>query len=332
MKNHIITHWVCLLSLCLITSNIIYGQCKVANYSTNENDSWLSCEKSLNPNNSRGNSHWLQYDLGYVYGLGATKFWNYNVTNLTGQGFKQVVIDYSLDGTSWIEAGSFQLPEADGHNEYEGVFGLELSGIKARYILITALSNWNGGICAGFSEVRFEVAASNDACADYVVTQNIEESPIDAGTHYGDTPITSNGLVKNATTVSFKSAIAITLNPGFVAETGSEFLAKIENCKALKTPKEHEKLSKERSTLSKNNTDIQVYPNLTSNLINIDLGGIEITDLIIINMSGHEILRKRLGQNFNQIDVSQFPSGMYLVHVLTTNQKLITKRFIKTGL
>jgi len=332
MKNYIITLQVSLLFLCLTASNWMYGQCNAATYSTNEKDSWLSCQKKISPNNNRGNSHWLQYDLGYIYALGATKFWNYNVTNLTGRGFKQVAIDYSLDGTSWTDGGTFQLPQANGDQGYEGVTGLDLSGISARYILITALSNWNGGTCAGLSEVRFEVAASSSACGDYMVTQNIEGNPIESGTHYGDTPITSNGTVQAGTAVRFKSATAITLTAGFTAEEGSQFLAEIENCNALKTSEAKSKRTKINNTLTRKNIDIKVYPNPTVHLLNIDLGETEITDLIIINVSGHEILRRTVGQNFNQIDVSQLPAGMYLINVLTVNRELIAKRFIKTGL
>ena len=332
MKNYIITPWVCMLLPCLIVSNFMYGQCNTANYSTNEKDSWLSCEKSLNPNSRRGNSHWLQYDLGYVYKLGSSKFWNYNGTNLTGRGFKQVAIDYSSDGIRWTEAGTFQLPEANGETNYEGVAGLDLSEISARYILITALTNWDGGSCAGLSEVKFNVTTPNSICGDYLVTQNIVGDPIDAGTYYGENPITSNGKIKEATTVTFKSATAITLTQGFYAEAGSDFFAKIENCNALKTPNEQEKPTRQISIRSETYQDIKIYPNPATNLINLDLGEIEITDLMIINMSGHEILRRSIGQNFHQIDVSQFSSGMYMINVLTVNQEFISKRFIKTSL
>jgi len=137
----------------------VNAQCANDHHSNNLNDSWLSCQKSSNPNTNRGNTHWLQLDLGYLYELGATKFWNFNVSNQTGNGFKEVALDYSSDGKQWTEIGTFQLPEAEGQANENGVEGLDLSGISARYVLITALSNWNNSNCAGISEVKIEVNA-----------------------------------------------------------------------------------------------------------------------------------------------------------------------------
>ena len=179
MKNDLFALMANLLVLCLIPSNYLIAQCNATKYSTNEKDSWLSCQTSINPNLNRGSSHWLQYDLGYIYELRGSHFWNYNVTNHTGRGFKQMAIDYSLDGISWNEVGTFELPQATGENTYEGFTGLDLTGIKARYILITAISNWNGGTCAGLSEVRFQVRAANNACGDYICLLYTSPSPRD---------------------------------------------------------------------------------------------------------------------------------------------------------
>ena len=141
MKNTLKYAVICSLSIALLLGNqILQAQCSNTDAtSNNSSDAWLSCETSPNPNTVRGTRHWLQYDLGYVYGLGTTTFWNYNVENETGKGFRQVAIDYSLDGNTWTEAGEFQLEEASGTQNYGGVSGLDLSGINARYLLIIRL-------------------------------------------------------------------------------------------------------------------------------------------------------------------------------------------------
>ena len=335
MTNYLLILRVSLFLLCLDTGNILKAQCNAAAYSTNEKDSWLSCQVSANPNSIRGNSHWLRYDLGYVYGLRTTKFWNYNVANFTDKGFKQIAIDYSLDGVNWTEAGTFQLPEAAGNADFEGTNGLDLSGITARYLIITALSNWNNGNCAGLSEVRFEVHQPNTNCGDYLVTENIGGNAIKGGSYYANNTIQSDGIIKSGTSVTFQSATAITLKAGFMVEAGSQFLAKIENCTALdnlETSSHARQTVASQSTNPSNLEDIKVYPNPTVNLLNIDFGAIEIRELMIINVSGHEILRRTNRQNLNQIDVASLPSGMYLLTILTTDQQIITKRFIKAGL
>ena len=154
----------------IFIAHIFYGQCSSEAHSNNKQDAWLSCKKKTSPNPVRGNSHWILYDLGYVYRLGATKFWNYNVEGETENGIKNFIIDYSLDGTSWMEAASHQLNQATGDNSYIGENGPDLSQINARYILITAVDTWNNGSCAGLSEVRFDVG--DMVLSDVVFAQN----------------------------------------------------------------------------------------------------------------------------------------------------------------
>ncbi len=130
--------------------------CNDSNHSVNINDSWTSCEMAPSPNPLRGTSHWVMYDLGYVYSLGATHFWNYNVQGETANGMKNIAIDLSLNGNDWTEAGSFLLSEATGNPGYEGEEGLNLGEADARYVLLTAIDTWSGD-CAGLSEVKFDI-------------------------------------------------------------------------------------------------------------------------------------------------------------------------------
>lgn len=140
-----------------LSPNISFAQCVNDKHSTNPNDSWLSCQVLASPNPTRTGAHWLMYDLGYIYKIGTTKFWNYNVAGETGKGFKDTFIDYSIDGQSWVEVADFQIPEASGSPDYTGVSGPDLGGIEARYILITSQNTWDAGTCAGLSEARFDV-------------------------------------------------------------------------------------------------------------------------------------------------------------------------------
>jgi len=145
----------CSLVLLFFFFNIhVTAQCLDDTHSTNQSDSWLSCQMSVNPNVVRGNSHWVMYDLGYNYILGATTIWNFNVENETGKGFKNIILDYSLDGITWIEAGQFQLPQASGNSNYTGYDGFDLGGVEARYVLLTTVDNWIGGGCAGISKLK----------------------------------------------------------------------------------------------------------------------------------------------------------------------------------
>ena len=117
-------------------------------------DAWLSCTPlDPNPNSIRGESHWIQYNLGSPYTLDNIHVWNYNVANVTELGFENVVIDYSMDGTHWKELGTFNWDLASGTSGYEGFDLSSIENFTAQYILITSLDPTN--TCRGISKVTF---------------------------------------------------------------------------------------------------------------------------------------------------------------------------------
>ena len=138
-----------------------YAQCIDGMHTPFFNDSWLSCEKTPNPNPERPVSHWIQYDLGYEYTLDSTYVWNYNTWGNADWGMREVYIDYSYDGQTWFAADTVELPKASATVEYNGAEGPVLGNISARYVLITAVSNWGGtDECMGLSEIRFQLGNS----------------------------------------------------------------------------------------------------------------------------------------------------------------------------
>ena len=138
----------------LMTSAATYGQYDPDRHNTSYNEGWISCDTDDSPNVTRGLSHWIMYDFGQTYSLSETRIWNSNVANNTNVGINRMIVDYSVDGVNWIEFGTFNVPQAEASNYYTGTEGPDLDGIEARYILITAASNY-GGDCVGFSEIRF---------------------------------------------------------------------------------------------------------------------------------------------------------------------------------
>lgn len=156
MNINITTIFSCFL-LCSALNQSVFAQCLQDNHSTNVVDHWESCQTATSPNPIRGSVYWVMYDLGYLYSLQTTHFWNYNVTGETGKGFKDLFIDYSTDGANWTEVADFQLDEATGTPTYLGVDGPDLGGIRARYVLISAVNTWGNEPCAGFGELKIEV-------------------------------------------------------------------------------------------------------------------------------------------------------------------------------
>jgi hypothetical protein len=140
----------------LLGSNIVLSQICEGAHSTSIDDSWLSCVETENPNPDRSEGHWILYDFGDYYELNQSYFWNYNVMGETSRGVANMVVDWSIDGTSWNWWGDINLEEAPGSDSYFGEPGPDFEGLVVRYLLLSVTSN-HGGNCYGFSELRLDV-------------------------------------------------------------------------------------------------------------------------------------------------------------------------------
>lgn len=126
-------------------------------HSTSQTDAWLSCTPTTSPNLERGEGHWINYNLGATYVLDQIELWNYNVPTQLQNGVNEIAIDVSADGINWTEAATATIEIANGSSFYEGVYAVNLGGVSADYVLITAISN-HGGTCTGFAEVKMSAA------------------------------------------------------------------------------------------------------------------------------------------------------------------------------
>ncbi len=113
---------------------------------------WLSGDGGPQPT-------WIQYDLGKVHRLHEMWVWNFNgsLERVIGLGFKDVVIEYSINGADYATQGTtHQFSQAPGEPGYAHNTTVDLSGVDARYVRLTANSNWRGILEQyGLSEVRF---------------------------------------------------------------------------------------------------------------------------------------------------------------------------------
>jgi hypothetical protein len=128
-------------------------------HSTDYRDMWLSNGVA---------SPTLKLDLGQSYSLTRMQVWNYNqVTGsaLTGRGFKTADVYVSTSGTGdptsnpgdWtllIDDQAFV--QATGAADYVGTsYVLSAGGVTARWMFFGDVTNWDGGIYTGLSEIRF---------------------------------------------------------------------------------------------------------------------------------------------------------------------------------
>ena len=118
----------------------------------------------MSPNLTRGQGHWIAYDLGEITSLGQLTLWNTNNPASLTSGAKTIEIDYSQDGINWTFFDSFEVPMGQASSFYEGELGIDFDKLSAEHLLLTITEN-HGGDCFGFSELRIERfdAVSTDA-------------------------------------------------------------------------------------------------------------------------------------------------------------------------
>ncbi len=180
---------ILLVSAFFLLQQFAHAQCFPDRHSTNFFDGWLSCEPAMSPNPDRPKSHFILYDYVNVYKLGQMTIWNTNDPSYLDSGMRDVAIDYSTDGITWYSAGEFTFLQASGLSTYEGAAGPNLNEIEARYLLITALTNY-GGACYGLSELNVVgeeviISAIEDpttlACIDISIYPNPFASQVTLG-------------------------------------------------------------------------------------------------------------------------------------------------------
>ncbi len=115
-----------------------------------QQDMWLSASDDTNPS--------IQFAFEKVLKLEKVHVWNHNTQaeTILGFGFKEALIEASVDGETWTEVGTFTLGQATGGDDYPGE-EIALGGIVAKMIKVTGLSNFSilGLPQKGLSEVRF---------------------------------------------------------------------------------------------------------------------------------------------------------------------------------
>jgi len=77
-------------------------------------------------------------------------------------GLKNVVIDYSVDGSDWTILVISQFEKGTGANNYDGFDGPIFQNNSARYVLLTAISNWGDINCSGITEIKFNLTELNE--------------------------------------------------------------------------------------------------------------------------------------------------------------------------
>jgi len=121
-------------------------------HSISPTDMWISNSAGPQPT-------WIKYEFDKEYTLHEMWVWNSNqsIEPSFGFGMKNVTVEYSLDDINWMQLeGVSEFKRANGLGDYTHNTIVDFNGVVAKYVRITANSNW-GGILLQYSlsEVRF---------------------------------------------------------------------------------------------------------------------------------------------------------------------------------
>jgi len=147
-------------------------------HSADSETMWLSSADGPQP-------AWIQYEFDRVYKLHQMWVWNCNVEfgDILGFGVKEATVEYSVDGINWDALDATdefsRAPAAPG---YAHNTTIDLRGEVAKYVRITAVSNWGGTSQYGLSEVRFF----------YIPVRAREQSPASGATDVDVANVTLN--------------------------------------------------------------------------------------------------------------------------------------------
>ncbi|MCD6555576.1 MAG: T9SS type A sorting domain-containing protein [Bacteroidales bacterium] len=200
---------------------------------------------------------------------------------------------YENQSGTWVQIG--QDIDGEAADDYSGR-SVCLSS-DGSIVAIGALYNCSNGINAGHVRI-YENQSGNWT----QIGQDID------GEVAGDKSGSSVSLSSDGLTV----AIGAPLNDGNSIEAGHARVFK--------------NLSAEISKISKKG--ISIYPIPTSGIIYINLANKNIQELMILDITGKQIIEKFHVQQNNEIDLSDFESGIYIISIQTDNE-IFTSKIMK---
>ncbi len=119
-------------------------------HSASTKDMWRST--AADPNAA------ITFVLDRVYNLHQIHVWNHNSgsESILGFGMKDALVEYSVDGETWMELGVVTIPQATGYSNDLGA-DVDLGGILAQQVRLTTVANHStiGLPQVGLAEVQF---------------------------------------------------------------------------------------------------------------------------------------------------------------------------------
>lgn len=159
------------------------------------------------------------------------------------------------------------------------------------------------------------------AAAHHISDDFSSRSTGDAYLRTASSDITAISEIGDDTAVTFVAGNAITLKSGFFAAPGSEFVSYIGDCKTV--------ASKPANDGATQKNRLTTAPNPAANRISIALEQGSISRIILVAMDGKTVFdEKTSSAGVYNLEVGQYPKGIYLLTVETNTGNRLTEKII----
>lgn len=161
---------------------------------------------------------------------------------------------------------------------------------------------------------------------DLTITTNVASPNSD--TQQGSQSITATNTINSGATANYHAGADVLLKDGFVAVNGSDFRAYIQGCTGTVTAK---RTSEPKTTIpAEKEKMFAIYPNPSTGIFTIEVEkNIKQYNIDIFSSDGRVIYQTLSKDTKQSVDISNVPSGLYLVIVSTQEGKRYSQKIIK---
>lgn len=194
--------------------------------------------------------------------------------------------------------------------EVNGTWTLLITDVRTE---VGTLQSWSLEYC---------ISGSTGGCVTDLV---INDNPIDAATYQASVSIESAGRVTNGSggAVVFEAGDFIQLNPGFRANGGTSFIARIATCVSSFNDEEESFVEARSEENVARTNSLKVFPNPFRDQTNVELDLVtaSLVSIEVYDLTGKRVrvvannMQQDAGQHTHMVDASSLENGMYILLV-----------------
>ena len=187
------------------------------------------------------------------------------------------------------------------------------------------------------------IFARSSICSGYTldisfVSENaINTNPVLDGSYAYMGDIVTSATIPNGGNVEFIASNAIRMEPGFTAECGTDYTARIGNDATCVPASSMENQNEQKESLkalikeereSNLNSFITIIPNPSTGYFSLQSNEEVKGSFQVVNINGQVIYESLLQKQKTEVNLNTYESGLYIIHVFPENGKPASKKLL----